>query len=285
MKVWIDGRVVDGAEARIPVDDHGLLYGDGVFEGLRSYGGRLFRLAGHLERLEVSARAIGLELPGGRDAIAAIVRETLAASGLDDAYLRLIVTRGSGPLGVDPTQCGPARVLCMVDRVSLYAPEVVRRGLDLVTASVRRPPPDALDSRVKSLNYLVSVLAKREARLRGADDALLLNGAGAVAEAAVANVFVWRRGVLATPPATDGALEGVTRGALLELAGGLAIPAEERTLGRIDLLGADEVFLSGTGVQIVPVRSLDGAEIGRERPGPITAKLSAAFDDLVRASG
>ncbi len=283
MKVWLDGQVTDGEDARIPVDDHGLLYGDGVFEGLRSYDGRVFRLARHLERLEVSARAIGLELPGGRGALAGIVRTTLAASGLDDAYIRLLVTRGSGPLGVDPTLCGPARVVCMVDHVSLYAPDVVRRGLDLVTVSVRRAPPDALDSRVKSLNYLVSVLAKREARLRGADEALLLNGAGLVAEAAVANLFVWRRGVLRTPPATDGALEGVTREAILELAGGLAIPAEERSLGRIDLLGADEVFLTGTGVQIVPVRSLDGVEIGSQRPGPLCAKLSAAFEELVRA--
>jgi len=284
MKVWLDGQVLNAEDARIPVDDHGLLYGDGVFEGLRSYDGRVFRLAGHLERLEVSARAIGLELPGGRSALAGIVHETLEASGLEDAYIRLLVTRGSGPLGVDPTVCGPARVVCMIDRVSLYAPDVVRRGLDLVTVSVRRAPPDGLDSRVKSLNYLVSVLAKREARLRGADEALLLNGAGLVAEAAVANVFVWRRGVLRTPPVTDGALEGVTRDAIFELAGGLAISAEECSLGRIDLLGADEVFLTGTGIQIVPVRSLDGAELGSERPGPLTAKLSAAFEELVRAS-
>ena len=285
MKVWLEGRVLEGDQARIPVDDHGLLYGDGVFEGLRSYGGRVFRLARHLERLEASARAIGLELPGGRAAIAAIVSETVAASEHDQSYLRLIVTRGSGPLGVDPTRCGPARVLCIVDRVELYPEEVLARGLDLLTASVRRAPPDVLDPRVKSLNYLTSVLAKREARLRGADEALLLNLEGRVAEAAVANVFAWRRGILCTPPPSDGALEGVTREAVLELAGGLAIPAEERSMTRIDLIGADEVFLTGSGVRMVAVRSLDGAPIGSGRPGPLLDKLSAAFADLVRDGG
>ncbi len=280
MKVWIDGQVVDGADARVPVTDHGLLYGDGVFEGLRSYGGQVFRLERHLERLDVSARAIGLELPGG---LAEIVRETRRAAGFDDSYIRLIVTRGSGPLGVDPTRCGPARVVCIVDRVALYPDDVVARGLDLVTVSARRASADVLDPGVKSLNYLPSVLAKREARLRGADEALLLNQQGRVAEAAVANIFALRAEVLCTPPASDGALEGITRGAVLELAASLGLPAEERSLGRVDLLAADEVFLTGTGARIVPVRSLDAVEIGRQRPGPVTAKLMAAFEDLVRA--
>ncbi len=285
MKVWLEGRIVDGSEERIPVTDHGLLYGDGVFEGIRAYGGRVFRLAAHLERLGVSARAIGLEVPGGPEAVRAIVLDTLRESGLDDAYIRLVVTRGEGPLGVDPSACGSPRIVCIVDRVVLYAEPVVARGLDLVTVGVRRAAADVLDPRVKSLNYLPSVLAKREARLRGADEALLLNGEGRVAEAAVANVFAFRAGVLRTPPASDGALEGITRGAVLELAAALGIPAEERSLGRVDLLAAEEVFLTGTGVRIVPVRSLDQSEIGRERPGPVTAKLTAAFDDLVRASG
>ncbi len=285
MKVWLEGRIVDGSEARIPVTDHGLLYGDGVFEGIRAYGGRVFRLAAHLERLGVSARAIGLEVPGGPEAVRAIVLDTLRESGLDDAYIRLVVTRGEGPLGVDPSACRSPRIVCIVDRVVLYAEPVVARGLDLVTVGVRRAAADVLDPRVKSLNYLPSVLAKREARLRGADEALLLNGEGRVAEAAVANVFAFRAGVLRTPPASDGALEGITRGAVLELAAALGIPAEERSLGRVDLLAAEEVFLTGTGVRIVPVRSLDQSEIGRERPGPVTAKLTAAFDDLVRASG
>ena len=283
MKVWIDGVVVPGDQARIPVTDHGLLYGDGVFEGLRVYSGRVFLLERHLERLSVSARAIGLELPEAPLPLRDIVLQTVAAYGAGDAYVRLIVTRGEGALGVDPGTCPVPRVLCIVDRVELYSQELLRRGLDLVTVSVRRASADVLDPRVKSLNYLPSVLAKREAKLRGADEALLLNGAGHVAEAAVANVFAYRRGMLVTPPASDGALEGIVRGVVLELAASLGIPAEERTLDRVDLLGADEVFLTGSGARMVAVRSLDGAEIGQGRPGPLTQKLTLAFEDRVRA--
>jgi len=285
MKVWIEGRVVEGSEARVPVTDHGLLYGDGVFEGIRLAGGRVFRLDSHLERLRHSARAIGLELPGGVAGIRAIVIETARALGRADGYVRLLVTRGDGAMGVDPTNCLRPRVICIACEIELYPPALLATGISMVTVSVRRPAPDALDPRVKSLNYLNSVLAKREARLRGADEALILNSAGMVAEAAVANVFAFRRGKLLTPPPTDGALEGVTRGSVLELATELGIPAEERSLSRMDLLSADEVFLSGTGARIVGVRSLDGAEIGTRTPGPITEKLAAAFDALARTDG
>ena len=285
MKVWIEGRVVDGSEARIPVTDHGLLYGDGVFEGIRLAGGRVFRLDSHLERLRHSARAIGLELPGGVAAIRAIVLETARAWGRPDGYVRLLVTRGDGAMGVDPTRCLDPRVVCIACEIELYPAALLASGISMVTVSVRRPAPDVLDPRVKSLNYLNSVLAKREARLRGADEALILNSAGMVAEAAVANVFVFRRGKLLTPPPTDGALEGVTRGSVLELAAELGIPADERSLSRMDLLSADEVFLSGTGARIVGVRSLDGAEIGTRAPGPITEKLAAAFGELARTDG
>lgn len=285
MKVWIEGRVVDGSEARIPVTDHGLLYGDGVFEGIRLAGGRVFRLDLHLARLRHSARAIGLELPGGVDGIRAILLETARAWGRPDGYVRLLVTRGDGAMGVDPTRCHNPRVVCIVCEIELYPEETLRRGISMVTVSVRRPAPDVLDPRVKSLNYLNSVLAKREARLRGADEALILNAAGMVAEAAVANVFAFRRGKLSTPPPTDGALEGVTRGAVFELASSLGIPAEERTLSRMDLLSADEVFLCGTGARVVAVRSLDGAEIGAHTPGPVTEKIAAAFAELARTDG
>jgi branched-chain amino acid aminotransferase len=285
MKVWIEGRVVDGAEARIPVTDHGLLYGDGVFEGIRLAGGRVFRLDSHLERLRQSARAIGLELPGGIVAIRRIVIETARAFGQPDGYVRLLVTRGDGAMGVDPTKCLSPRVVCIACEIELYPAEILASGISMVTVSVRRPAPDMLDPRVKSLNYLNSVLAKREARLRGADEALILNSAGMVAEAAVANVFAFRRGVLLTPPTSDGALEGVTRGAVLELAASQGIPAQERSLTRMDLLSADEVFVSGTGARIVGVRSLDGAEIGVRTPGPITEKLGAAFAELARTDG
>lgn len=285
MKVWIEGRIVDGAEARIPVTDHGLLYGDGVFEGIRLAGGRVFRLDAHLARLRHSARAIGLELPGGTEAIRPIVLDTARAFGRADGYVRLLVTRGDGAMGVDPTRCPSPRVICIVTEIELFPEAKLASGIDMVTVSVRRPGADVLDPRVKSLNYLNSVLAKREARLRGADEALILNAAGMVAEAAVANVFVFRRGRLATPPATDGALEGITRDTVLDLAGPLGLPAEERTLSRMDLISADEVFLCGTGARIVAVRSLDGAQIGARAPGPVTEKIAAAFSERVRLDG
>jgi len=282
MKVSIDGSLLDGSQARIPVVDHGLLYGDGVFEGIRIYGGAVFKLDAHLRRLSVSASVLGLELPGGLAALRATLLATARAFGEAEAYARLVVTRGDGPLGVDPTSCPRPRTICIVDRIGLFPPEKVERGLELVTSSVRRPTPDALEPRVKSLNYLGSVLAKQEARRQGADDAVLLNTAGAVAEASVANVFVVRDGRLATPPASDGALEGITRESVLEIAARLGIAAAERTLGRIDLLGADEVFLTGTGARIVPVRSLDGRPIGAGGAGPVTARLQAAFAGYVK---
>ncbi len=285
MKVWIDGRVVDASEARIPVTDHGFLYGDGVFEGLRVYARRVFRLARHLERLSASARTIGLELPGGAAAMERIVLETARAFGKDEAYVRLVVSRGEGPLGVDPTLCPTPRVVCLVDEVQLYSAEKLARGIDLATASVRRPAPDVIDPRVKSLNYLNSVLAKREAKLRGADEALILNAAGQIAEASVANVFAVKRGALLTPPPTDGALEGITRDTVLDLARGLGIPAAERTLGRVDLFGADEVFLSGTGARLVPVGSLDGTRLGGAIPGPVFHQLALAFGERVKVDG
>ena len=285
MKVWIDGRVVDGSEARVPVTDHGLLYGDGIFEGIRLAGGRVFRLDSHLARLRHSGRAIGLELPGGIAGIREIVLATARAWGRPDGYVRLLVTRGDGAMGVDPTRCPSPRVICIACEIELFPAQLLETGVSMVTVSVRRPGPDVLDPRVKSLNYLNSVLAKREARLRGADEALILNSVGNVAEAAVANVFAFRRGKLLTPPATDGALEGVTRGCVIELAAGLGIPAEERSLTRMDLLSADEVFLSGTGARIVAVRSLDGAEIGVRAPGQVTEKLAAAFAEVARSDG
>lgn len=285
MKVSIDGKLVEGSEACVPVTDHGLLYGDGIFEGIRVFGNRVFRLDRHLARFDAVARAVGLELPGGIERIRRIVLDTVRAHGGPDAYVRLIATRGDGPLGVDPTLCADPRILCLVDRVAIYPEEKLQRGIDLVTSSLRRPPPDALDPRVKSLNYLNNALATLEARQRGADDALLLNHAGRVAEASVANIFVHRDGELLTPPPTDGALEGITRATVLELAGAQGIPARERSLGRFDLFAADEAFLTGSGAGIVPVRSLDGQPIGAGRPGPVWAKLRAAYADACASLG
>jgi branched-chain amino acid aminotransferase len=204
---------------------------------------------------------------------------------VSEAYVRLVVTRGEGPLGVDPGPCGPARLFCLVDSIALYPEEKRRRGLDLATSSLRRPGPDVLDPRVKSLNYLQSVLAKQEARSRGADEALLLNAAGLIAEASVANVFAVRRGELLTPPGSDGALEGITRATVLELATALGIRAHERSLGRFDLFAAEECFLTGSGAGLVGVRSLDGRPIGAGAPGPMLAELSRAFGEACAELG
>jgi branched-chain amino acid aminotransferase len=285
VKVWIDGRVVDGADAKIPVTDHGLLYGDGIFEGIRVYARRVFRLDDHLHRFGTSAKAIGLELPGGLEAVRRVVLETARAYDRDEAYLRLVVTRGSGELGVDPTQCKHPTLFCIADAIRLYDAQKLAAGIDLVTVSVRRPAADALDPRVKSLNYLNSVLAKREAVLRGADEGLILNARGQVAEAAVANVFVVRDRVLSTPPATDGALEGITASSVIEIAGDLAIETRAQTLGRFDLLAADECFLTGTGARIVPVATLDGQRIGSGGVGSLTAQLMDAFGPYTAQHG
>jgi branched-chain amino acid aminotransferase len=276
MKVWIDGQLLDGADARVPVSDHGLLYGDGIFEGMRATAGRVFRIDQHLARLSHGARALHLQLPGGLPALKQAVLDTLAAHADPDAYIRLIVTRGDGPLGVDPTSCPTPRVLCMVDRITLFSEETRKRGLSLVTSSLRRPGSDVLDPRIKSLNYLNNVLAKGEARRQGADDALLLNAAGNVAEASVANLFVVRDGLLLTPPTTDGCLDGITRRAVLELAAALGIPTAERTLSRIDVFGADEVFVTGTGAGILRIAALDGQEVGGARS--ITPRLIDAYE-------
>ncbi len=284
-KAWIDGVIVDASEARIPITDHGLLYGDGIFEGIRVFGGRVFRLDDHMARFRTGLSHIALYLPGGIESARRVVLETVRAHATQEAYVRLIATRGEGALGVDPTSCSHPRLLCLVDQIELYPEEKLAAGLSMLTSSLRRPPADVLDPRVKSLNYLNNVLAKLEAKQRGADEALLLNQAGRVAEAAVANVFIVRDGELLTPPTSDGALEGIVRMTVLELAGSLGIPAREKTLGRFDFLAADEAFLTGSGAGIVPVTSLDQRRIGQGQPGPIYAKLRAAFLDAAPGMG
>jgi branched-chain amino acid aminotransferase len=282
-RAWLDGRVIALEDARVPITDHGLLYGDGIFEGIRITAGRVFRLDDHLARFATAARAIGLALPGGVDAARAAVLATARAFGEPEAYARLVCTRGVGALGVDPTSCHEPRLFCIVDHIRLYDERQRTEGLDMVTVSVRRPAADVLDPRVKSLNYLNNVLAKREARVRGADEALVLNAHGNIAEASVANLFCVRDGTLLTPPATDGALEGITRRTVLELARERAIPAAERTLGRFDLFACQEAFLSGSGAGLVPVRSLDGERIGGA--GPIFDEIRSAFSAAAPALG
>jgi branched-chain amino acid aminotransferase len=285
MKVWIEGRVVEGSEARVPVLDHGLLYGDGVFEGIRIYGRRVFRFEDHLQRFATSAKALALELPGGIGAVREIVLDTARAFDADEAYVRLIATRGEGPLGIDPTQCSEPRLICIVDRIDVHPEHKRSSGIDLLTSSWRRPPADVLDPRVKSLNYLNNVMAKLEARQHGGDEALLLNAAGSVAETSVANIFAVRAGDLLTPPATDGALEGITRATVFELAASLGIAARTQSLGRFDLFGADEVFVTGSGTGMVPVRSLDGRIIGAGGPGPVYEKIWSAFREAAPGRG
>jgi branched-chain amino acid aminotransferase len=281
VKVCIDGEMLDGAEARISVRDHGLLYGDGVFEGIRVCAGRPFKLEAHLARLSYGARALHLAVPGGLERTRTIVANTIAAYGSDDAYIRLIITRGEGPLGVDPTTCSDPRTICMIDRLTLYPEEKRKRGLSVITSSIRRPSADVLDTRIKSLNYLNNVLAKGEARRQGADDALMLNQHGHLAEATGCNVFVVRDGRLLTPPTTDGALEGITRATVLGLAATLGIPSEVRTLGRMDVFAADEVFLTGTGAGgLVRVIALDGERIGTPELGPVHGRLHDALEAL-----
>lgn len=287
MKVWMDGGFVAPEDAKVSVLDHGLLYGDGIFEGIRIYGSMVFRLSDHMHRFATSAKAIGMKLPGGIDAVRDVVLATAREFDQDEGYIRLIVTRGVGELGVDPTTCHTPTMICIADAIRLFAPEKLARGLDMVTSSLRRPAADAVDPRVKSLNYLNNALAKREAKLRGADEALILNHAGLVAEASVANVFIVRRGVLLTPPVTDGSLGGITRDSILELAESAGIQAKESHLGRFDLLGADEVFITGSGARVVPIATLDGEQIGGpERPvmerliedfGPYTLKNGTSY--------
>jgi len=260
MKIWLDGHVRDPEQARVSVLDHGLLYGDGVFEGIRVLSGKIADLDRHLDRLELSARAIYLTLPLARSELVALIRATVAEQGQADAYVRLVVTRGVGRLGIDTASCVTPMVLCVVDSFDLYG-SAPGQGLRLVTASRRRPDPDVLDPRVKSLNYLNNVLNKHEAKSRGGDEALVLNRRGQVAEASAANVFVRRGMRLFTPPGSDGALEGITRRRIFELAPAMGLEVLERTLTSLDLLAADEVFLTGSGAGIVPVAALDGVRI------------------------
>ncbi|HET9947305.1 MAG TPA: branched-chain-amino-acid transaminase [Longimicrobiales bacterium] len=284
MRVFIDGEILERGQAAISVLDHGLLYGDGIFEGMRAHDGVVFALDRHLARLERGAKALHLELPGGLAAVRSAVLDTLAADGGGDRYIRLVITRGDGPLGLDPTRCARPRLICIVDTIALYSEEKRAAGLSLVTSSFRRPGPDVLDPRVKSLNYLNNVQAKGEAVRQGADDALMLNGQGNVAETSVANVFVVQGGVLATPPTTDGCLDGITRATVMACARELGIPTIERTLGRMDLFGADEVFMTGTGAGIVRIGRLDGEPLGRGEGYPITDRLTEAYRAVTRAA-
>jgi len=283
--VSIDGQLVSDEGAKISVLDHGLLYGDGLFEGIRVRAGRIFRLDQHLTRLALGARTIGLELPYTSSELTRIIADTVRAFARKEAYVRLLVTRGEGPLGVDPTTCPKPTVVCIAAEIGLFSAEQRARGLAMITSSHRRPNPDVQDVAIKTLNYLGSALAKQEARRQGADEALLLNQSGRVAEAAVANIFALRGRELVTPPALDGCLEGINRGAIFELARDSGFLVSERSIGRRDLFAADEVFLTGSGAGVVGVRSLDGRAIGRGQTGEVTLELERRHRALAESEG
>ncbi|HOB75353.1 MAG TPA: branched-chain-amino-acid transaminase [Phycisphaerae bacterium] len=282
LKVFLDGRIVPVAEAKISVFDHGLLYGDGVFEGIRSYGGRVFRLEQHLKRLEDSARAIRLEIPMSREELTTAVYDTLKANNVQDGYIRLVVTRGVGYLGLSPQRTSCPSVFIIADQIELYPREMYERGMAIISSSVVRNHPNAVSPRIKSLNYLNNILAKIEALDAGVHEAVMYNHLGFVAECTGDNIFLVRKGTVLTPTLAGGNLEGVTREAVIELIRRRNIPLSETDLTRHDMYVADECFLTGSAAEIVPVTQIDGRPIGTGKPGPITGQLMADFHELVR---
>jgi branched-chain amino acid aminotransferase len=283
LKIYISGKLYDKADAKISVYDHGLLYGDGVFEGIRSYHGKVFRMQEHLDRLWESAKAIWLEIPLTKAEMARAIEETLAVNGIKDGYIRAVVTRGIGTLGLDPTHCETPAVTIITDHIALYPEEIYRKGLEIVTVSTQRTSPAALSPRIKSLNYLNNILAKIEGMRAGCIEALMLNHKGEVAECTGDNIFLVRHGKLLTPPTEAAILEGVTRDAVMQLARDAGITVLEVPLTKHDVYIADECFLTGTAAEVVPVVKVDSRIIGTGVPGPITQDLIQRFHKLTRS--
>jgi branched-chain amino acid aminotransferase len=275
--VWIDGKWFDRATATVSVYDHGLLYGDGVFEGIRAYGGRIFRLGAHLDRLYASAKAIWLEIPMAKADVGRVVEEGLTKSGLKDAYVRLVVTRGVGDLGLDPRKCAKPSIICITDTIALWPSERYEKGLTALTAATPINHRESLSPRVKSLNYLSHILAKIEGVAAGVDEVIMLDAQGYVAEASGMNLFCVTRGTVRTPPPYAGILRGVTRDTVLEIARDAGYGVEELPLNRYDLYTADEVFLTGTAAEVVAISKLDGRSIGSGAAGPVTRDLGTRF--------
>ncbi len=282
VEIYINGTYYPKADAKISVYDHGLLYGDGVFEGMRAYSGRVFRLTEHLERIFESAKAIMLTIPMHIDALATAVNETLAHNNLTDAYIRLVVTRGAGSLGLDPAKTSDPQVIIIADHIELYPKHLYETGLEIITAATMRNHPAAMSSRVKSLNYLNNIMAKIEGKLAGCSEALMLNHRGEVAECTGDNIFIVRRGELLTPPIDAGILEGITRNAIIELASTLGIVCHQIPFTRHDIYVAEECFLTGSAAEVIPVIKLDSRPIGTGTVGDVTRRLSQAFHQLVR---
>lgn len=285
MKIWLDGNLVDESEAKISVFDHGLLYGDGVFEGIRFYAGRIFRLEEHIRRLYDSARAILLEMPWTQEEVCRFTCETVAANALTDGYIRLVVTRGPGELGLSPYLCPTPSMFIIASTIKLYPDEHYEKGLAVITCATRRPAPAALMPQVKSLNYLNNIMAKVEAIQANALEAVMLNEQGYVAECTGDNLFLIKNGALHTPLISDGALDGITRQVIFELAAEMGITVSERSLTRYDIFTADECFLTGTAAEVIPMISLDRRKIGSGVPGPLTHRFIAAYRQLATTTG
>jgi branched-chain amino acid aminotransferase len=285
MKIFIDGKYHSEADAQISVFDHGLLYGDGVFEGIRAYHGRVFKLKEHIDRLFCSAKAILLDMPMSHAEIMRATVETCRANELRDGYIRLLVTRGVGTLGLNPRRCKKPSVIIIADKIQLYPPEFYERGLDIVTVATTRNLHSALNPAIKSLNYLNNILAKIEANNAGVEEAIMLNNEGYVAECTGDNVFVVKNGALATPPLAAGALYGITRQTVIELAEQAGLKVSEPNLTRYDLFNADECFITGTAAEIVPVVKVDGRIIGSGKPGGVTRRLEENYHALTKVSG
>lgn len=285
LEVYIDGKYYPKENAKVSVYDHGLLYGDGIFEGIRAYNGRVFRLDEHLIRLYESAKSLHIEIPISLDEMRTIVLETLQRNQLSDSYIRLMVTRGVGDLGLDPRKCSKASIICITDTIKLYPADAYENGLRIMTASTRKNPPDCLSPRIKSMNYLNNILAKIEAIGAGLSESLMLDKNGFLTECTSENIFLVKRGVVYTPTSVVGILEGITRSVVMELAGKEKMDVQMAFLTPHDLYTADEGFVTGTGAEILPVVEIDGRKIGDGRVGPVTKLLLKKFRELTKTEG
>ena len=285
MKIYIDGKYYDEKNAKVSVFDHGLLYGDGIFEGIRAYNGRVFKLKEHIDRLFNSAKAILLDVPISHAEMRRAVVETCRANRIRDGYIRLLVTRGVGTLGLNPNRCKRPSVVIIADKIQLYPREMYERGLEIVTVPTTRNLNNALNPAIKSLNYLNNVLAKIEANIAGVEEAIMLNAEGYVAECTGDNVFIVKDGKIFTPPLSAGALYGITRGVVMDLARESGFLVSEPNLTRYDLFIADECFLTGTGAEVIPVVKIDQRVIGAGKPGPVTKGLVERYHALTQISG
>jgi branched-chain amino acid aminotransferase len=285
MKVYVDGKYYGERDAKISVFDHGLLYGDGIFEGIRAYHGRVFKLKEHIDRLFYSAKALLLDIPLTHQQMMKAVVETCRQNKIRDGYIRLVVTRGAGTLGLNPNRCKNPAVIIIADKIQLYPPELYKRGMDIVTVPTTRNLHSALNPAIKSLNYLNNILAKIEANNAGCEEAIMLNSEGFVSECTGDNLFIIKEGNLQTPPLSAGALYGITRKVVMEMAVESGLQVSEPNLTRYDLFNADECFLTGTGAELVAVVKIDGRVIGTGKPGPITEKLIAQYRALTKVSG